>query len=64
MIGVGYEVIKLCGKFDNAFTRILAAPGMWAQRITTREPDEKMIEVAIAAMTPVIPDDGSDIITK
>lgn len=64
MIGIGYEVIKLCGKFDNAFTRILAAPGMWAQRITTREPDEKMIEVAIAAMTPVIPDDGSDIITK
>ncbi len=64
MIGIGYEVIKLCGKFDNAFTRILAAPGMWAQRITTREPDEKMIEVAIEAMTPVIPDDGSDIIKK
>ena len=64
MIGIGYEVIKLCGKFDNAFTRILAAPGMWAQRITTREPDDKMIEVAIEAMTPVIPDDGSDLIKK
>lgn len=64
MIGIGYEVIKICGKFDNAFTRILAAPGMWAQRITTREPDDKMIEVAIEAMAPVIPDDGSDIINK
>lgn len=64
MIGIGYEVIKLCGKFDNKFTRLLAAPGMWAQRITTKEPDDKMIEVAIEAMTAVIPDDGSDIITK
>ncbi len=62
MIGVGYEVIKLCGKYDNKFTRFLAAPGIWAQRITTKEPDDKMIEVAIEAMTAVIPDDGSDII--
>lgn len=62
MIGVGYEVIKLCGKHDNKFTRILAAPGVWAQHITTNEPDDKMIEVAIEAMTAVIPDDGSDII--
>ena len=61
-IGVGYELIKICGKHDNAFTRIIAAPGLWAQRITTREPDEEIIEVAIAAITPVIPDDGSDII--
>ena len=62
MIGVGYEVIKLCGKHDNKFTRFLAAPGVWAQHITTKEPDDKMIEVAIEAMTAVIPDDGSDII--
>ena len=62
MIGVGYEVIKLCGKHDNKFTKILAAPGVWAQHITTKEPDDKMIEVAIEAMTAVIPDDGSDII--
>ena len=62
MIGVGYEVIKLCGKHDNKLTRILAAPGVWAQHITTKEPDDKMIEVAIEAMTAVIPDDGSDII--
>ncbi len=61
MVGVGYEAIKLCGKYDNKFTRILATPGLWAQRITTQEPDDKMIEVAIEAMTAVIPDDGSDI---
>lgn len=62
MIGVGYELIKICGKYDNKLTRIIATPGLWAQRITTREPDDKMIEVAIEAMTAVIPDDGSDII--
>ena len=63
-VGIGYELIKLCGKHDNWFTRIIAAPGMWAQRITTREPDDSMIEIAIAAITPVIPDDGSDIVSK
>lgn len=62
-IGIGYELIKICGKHDNKFTRIIAAPGLWAQRITTREPDDAIIEVAIAAITPVIPDDGSDIIS-
>ncbi|MBE6824643.1 MAG: DUF1385 domain-containing protein [Ruminococcaceae bacterium] len=64
MIGIGYECIKFCGKHDNKFTRFLATPGLWAQRITTREPDNKMIEVAIEAMTAVIPDDGSDIISN
>lgn len=61
-VGIGYELIKLCGKYDNWFTRIIAAPGLWAQRITTREPSDDMIEIAIAAVTPVIPDDGSDIL--
>ena len=60
--GIGYELIKLCGKYDNAVTRIIAAPGLWAQRITTKEPDEKMCEVAIKAMKAVIPEDGSDIV--
>ncbi|MBQ8859856.1 MAG: DUF1385 domain-containing protein [Ruminococcus sp.] len=64
MIGIGYEAIKFCGKHDNKLTRILAKPGILAQHITTREPDEKMIEVAIKAMTAVIPDDGSDIISN
>ena len=62
--GIGYELIKICGKHDNIVTRIIAAPGIWAQRITTKEPDDKMIEVAIEAIKAAIPDDGSDIITK
>ena len=60
--GIGYELIKLCGRHDNTFTRIIAAPGLWAQHITTKEPDDDMIEVAITAIKAVIPDDGSDII--
>ena len=62
MVGLGYEFIKLCGRHDNKLTRILATPGLWAQRITTREPDDEMIECAIEAMKAVIPDDGSDIV--
>ena len=62
LVGLGYEFIKLCGKYDNKLTRILATPGLWAQRITTKEPDDDMIECAITAMKAVIPDDGSDIL--
>lgn len=58
--GIGYELIKICGRYDNRLTRIIAAPGMWAQRITTVEPDDSMIEVAIAAIKPVIPENGED----
>ena len=60
--GIGYELIKVCGRYDNTITHIISAPGMWAQRITTKEPDDSMIEVAIEAIKNVIPDDGSDII--
>ena len=60
--GIGYELIKLCGRHDNKLTRIIAAPGLWAQRITTKEPEDDMIEVAIQAIAAVIPDDGSDIV--
>ncbi len=56
-VGVGYELIKLAGRRDNRFTRIISAPGMWLQRITTREPDDRMIECAIEAMKRVIPED-------
>ncbi|MEE0858715.1 MAG: DUF1385 domain-containing protein [Acutalibacteraceae bacterium] len=62
--GIGYEIIKICGKYDNKLTRILAAPGLWAQRITTKEPDDHMIQVAIKAMKAVIPENGEDIIKK
>ena len=55
-VGIGYELIKFCGRHDNVLTRIIAAPGMMLQRITVHEPDDKMIECAIAAMTAVIPE--------
>lgn len=48
--GLGYELLKLCGKYDNFVTRIISAPGMWLQRITTKEPEDDMIEIAIAAL--------------
>ena len=58
-IGIGYELIKLAGKKDNAFTRFISAPGVWLQHITTVEPDDSMIECAIVAMNEVIPEDKS-----
>ncbi len=48
--GIGYEVLKICGRFNNIITRIISAPGMWLQRITTKEPEDDMIEIAIAAL--------------
>lgn len=48
--GLGYEVLKICGKYDNIITKIISAPGVWLQHITTKEPDDGMIEVAIAAL--------------
>lgn len=48
--GVGFEVLRACGKYDNILTRIISAPGLWMQRITTKEPTDDMIEVAIAAI--------------
>jgi len=60
LVGVTYEVIKLAGRYDrNILMRIISAPGLALQRLTTREPSEKQIEVAIAAITPVIPEDKS-----
>ncbi len=56
-VGVGYELIKLAGRKNNRFVRFLSAPGLWIQRLTTREPDDSMIECAIAAFLPVVPED-------
>ncbi len=60
MMGVGYELIKLAGRYQNAFTKFISAPGLWMQRITVLEPDDSMIECAIEAFTKVIPEDESD----
>ena len=51
--GIAYEIIRLAGHTDNVFIKILSAPGMWIQRMTTREPDESMAEVAIASVEAV-----------
>lgn len=64
IMGIGYELIRICGKYDNVFTRIISAPGMWMQRITTKEPDDSMIEVAIDALRQVIPENGEDRIVR
>ena len=56
--GVGYELLKICGRYDNVFTKIIAAPGLWIQRLTTKEPDDDMIEVAIKSMVEVIPENA------
>lgn len=51
--GISYEIIRLAGKSDNILVRIISAPGMMLQRLTTKEPDESMVEVAIAAVEAV-----------
>ena len=56
--GIAYELIRLAGKYDNLATRIISAPGLWIQRITTKEPKPDEIECAIAALKAVIPESG------
>ncbi len=51
--GISYEIIRLAGRSDNIFVQIISAPGMAIQRMTTKEPDESMVEVAIAAVEAV-----------
>lgn len=51
--GISYEIIRLAGRSDNFFVRILSAPGMLIQRMTTKEPDAEMVQVAIAAVEAV-----------
>lgn len=60
VVGIAYELIKLAGRYSNPFTKIISAPGLWMQRLTTCEPDDSQIEVAIAALTPCLPKEGED----
>lgn len=60
VVGVGYELIKVCGRYDNPVTRAVSKPGLWLQRLTTREPDEEQIAVAIASLQAVLPKEGED----
>lgn len=60
IMSLSYECIKYADRHDNLLTRILSAPGLWTQRLTTKEPTDDMIEVAIASMKRVIPDDPNE----
>ncbi len=61
VVAITYEINRWVGRHDNWFTRILAAPGMAMQRFTTNEPDDSMIEVGIAAVEAVLPEEeGAD----
>lgn len=62
IMNVGYEVQKLCARHPGRLSSIITAPGLWMQRITVREPDDKMIEAAITAMNAVIPENGEDLL--
>ena len=57
IMGVGYEIIMIAGKHDNIVTRIISAPGLWVQRITTKEPTPDMLEVAIVSIKCALRDD-------
>ena len=60
VVGISYEIIKFAGRHDNSVMRFLLAPGLWLQRLTTREPDDSQLEVAIKALKAVIPDNPED----
>ena len=61
VVSITYELNRWAGRHDNALTRILTAPGMWMQHFTTNEPDDSMIEVGIAAVQAVLPEEeGGD----
>ena len=62
IMNVGYEVQKACARHDNWLSRLVTAPGLWMQRLTVKEPDDKMIAAAIVAMEAVIPENGEDLI--
>ena len=61
VVSVAYEINRLVGRYDNWLTRIMTAPGMWFQNFTTNEPDDSMIEVGIASLEAVLPEqEGAD----
>ena len=60
VVAISYEAIRLAGRYDNFLTRIVSAPGKALQRLTTREPDDEMIEVAIRALELVVPESENE----
>lgn len=60
IMGICYEFIRYAGKHDNLFVKIVSAPGLWMQRLTTKEPTDDILEVGIAAIKAVITDNPED----
>ena len=60
VVAISYEIIRLAGRYDNILTRIVSAPGRALQKLTTREPDDEMVETAIEALRLVVPDDARE----
>ena len=60
VMGIGYELIKIAGRYDNILTKIISWPGLMLQRLTTFEPEDDQMEVAIASMLPVIPENRDE----
>jgi len=59
--GISFEIIQFAGRYDNFCTRFVSAPGKWLQKITTCEPDDDQIEVAITALKASLTDDGENL---
>ncbi len=64
VMGIGFEFLMLAGKHPNGITRILSAPGLWVQRLTTREPSEEQLEVAIVSLKCALPEEFGDAIPE
>jgi len=60
VVGISYEIIKFAGRHDNSVMRFILAPGLWLQKLTTREPDDSQLEVAIMALKSVLTDNKED----
>lgn len=60
VVGVSYEIIKFAGRHDTSVMRFILAPGLWLQRLTTREPDDSQLECALAALKAVLTDNPED----
>jgi len=60
VVAISFEVIKLAGRYDNILTKVISAPGKALQRLTTREPDDEMVETAIEALQLVMPEDDGE----
>lgn len=60
VVGVSYEIIKFAGRHDTGLMRAVLAPGLWLQKLTTREPDDSQLEVAIRSLQAVLTDNRAD----